>query len=271
MASLMHFLGLGALKKFSRSARQAKARGQKTKESDMKNQTMNFKHLNPQAASDGADNDAQGKKEITLVDSGGQDDIQRPVSHSREHFVAISDEAKENPILAVRLLQETKSGSKEIKAKLRASDPALSKYTNSFMEARDPTWEFQDDQEKNATAFIWSTMNADKNGYIASREQALKALAKMVEPMTEKEYQESQAKLMTEYNAMNPDSPDNQEARRQAEEDYQREVAAATARRNERIRATGKAVDGDRRRVGGDIVSPQNEAGAILAGMRAGN
>ncbi|EKC3536861.1 hypothetical protein OD632_000802 [Salmonella enterica] len=236
----------------------------------MKNQTMNFKHLNPQA-SDGADNDTQEKKEITLVDSGRQDDIQRPVSHSREHFVAISDEAKENPILAVRLLQETKSGSKEIKAKLRASDPALSKYTNSFMEARDPTWEFQDDQEKNATAFIWSTMNADKNGYIASREQALKALAKMVEPMTEKEYQESQAKLMTEYNAMNPDSPDNQEARRQAEEDYQREVAAAAARRNERIRATGKAVDGDRRRVGGDIVSPQNEAGTILAGMRAGN
>lgn len=270
MASLMHFLGLGALKNFSRAARQTKAREQKRKGAGMKNQAMNFNHLNPKA-SDGADNDTQEKTEITLVDTDRKDDIQRPVSHSREHRVAISDEAKENPILAVRLLKETKLKSKEIREKLRASAPALSKYTSSFMEEHDPTWEFQDDQERNATAFTWSTMHADKNGYLASREQALKALEKMIEPQTEEEYQESQAKLKADYNAMNPDSPDNQEARRQAEEDYQREVAAAAARRNERIRATGKAIDGDRKTVGGSIVSPQNEASTIRAGMRAGN
>lgn len=41
--------------------------------------------------------------------------IARPKQHSRGHNVAVSPEAKNNPVLAVRLLKETELSSKKIK------------------------------------------------------------------------------------------------------------------------------------------------------------
>ncbi|VTN12133.1 Uncharacterised protein [Raoultella terrigena] len=78
------------------------------------------------------------------------DDIQvyRPNQHSRGHNVAVSTEAKNNPVMAVRLLKETKLSSKKIKLQLASSPMALSVFTQKFMEENDPTWEFQDDEEK---------------------------------------------------------------------------------------------------------------------------
>jgi hypothetical protein len=55
------------------------------------------------------------------------------------------------------------------------------------MEENDPTWEFQDDEEKARTALMFSTQNRDANGYSAAQISAIKALKKMEEPLTEDE------------------------------------------------------------------------------------
>ncbi|MDV0614923.1 hypothetical protein RZP29_31260, partial [Klebsiella quasipneumoniae subsp. similipneumoniae] len=60
--------------------------------------------------------------------------IARPKQHSRGHNVAVSPEAKNNPVLAVRLLKETELSSKKIKLQLASSPMALSVFTQKFME-----------------------------------------------------------------------------------------------------------------------------------------
>lgn len=189
------------------------------------------------------------------------DDIQvyRPNQHSRGHNVAVSVEAKNNPVLAVRLLKETKLSSKKIKQQLASSPMALSVFTQKFMEEHDPTWEFQDDEEKARTALTFSTQNRDANGYGAAQSSAIKALKKMEEPLTEDEVKalaDIASKMQNDYDPM---SPDNVRARRKADEEYREEVAQAAARRNDRIRASGVSLPGDTRRVNGKIEGPNGE------------
>lgn len=185
--------------------------------------------------------------------------ITRPKQHSRGHNVAVSTEAKDNPVLAVRLLKETELSSTKIKLKLASSPAALSVFTMKFMEENDPTWEFQDDEEKARTALMFSTQNRDANGYIAAKTSALKALKKMEEPLTEDEVKalaNIASKMQNDYDPM---SPDNVRARRKADEEYREEVAQAAARRNDRIRASGVSLPGDTRRVNGKIEGPNGE------------
>lgn len=190
------------------------------------------------------------------------DDIQvyRPNKHSRGHNVAVSTEAKNNPVLAVRLLKETKLSSKKIKQQLASSPMALSVFTQKFMEENDPTWEFQDDEEKARTALMFSTQNRDANGYSAAQSSAIKALKKMEEPLTEDEVKALANMTLKMQNEYDPMSPDNVNARRIADEEYREEVAQATARRNDRIRASGVSLPGDTRRVNGKIEGPAREA-----------
>ncbi len=186
--------------------------------------------------------------------------IARPKQHSRGHNVAVSPEAKNNPVLAVRLLKETELSSKKIKLQLASSPMALSVFTQKFMEQNDPTWEFQDDEEKARSALTFSTQNRDANGYSAAQSSALKALKKMEEPLTEDEIKALASKASKMQNDYDPMSPQNVNARRKADEEYREEVAQAAARRNDRIRASGVSLPGDTRRVNGKIEGPAGEA-----------
>ncbi|VTN12132.1 Uncharacterised protein [Raoultella terrigena] len=61
----------------------------------------------------------------------------------------------------------------------------------------------------------------------------------MEEPLTEDEVKALANMTLKMQNEYDPMSPDNVNARRKADEEYREEVAQATARRNDRIRASG--------------------------------
>ncbi|GAB2932203.1 hypothetical protein [Hafnia psychrotolerans] len=196
--------------------------------------------------------------------------VAKPSQHSREHNVAVSDEAKANPILAMRLLNDTDLSSKKIVAQLADAPMALSKFTQNFMEANDPTWEFQDEEDQASTALTFSTQRGDTNGYMAGRNRAAKSLEKLKEPLTDDEHQEFMETMRRMANEDNPNTPDNVEARRRADEEYKQEVANAAARRNQRMRATGAVLTGDSRLVSGRAATPVNEASLIKSQLDAG-
>ena len=104
------------------------------------------------------------------------------------------------------------------------------------MEENDPTWEFLDDEERVIKALQVSSQHGDINGYMTARQQAVQALKKMEEPMTEDEVQKMIERTRQAMNASNPDTPDNTEARQKADEEYQRDMAKAA----EKLRATYK-------------------------------
>ncbi|AJJ59801.1 MULTISPECIES: hypothetical protein [Yersinia pseudotuberculosis complex] len=224
----------------------------------------NFSHLfgtRLNASVDIVGTDKQQSKAVSIA---------KPSQHSREHNVAISDEAKASPVQAIRLLKDTDLSSSKIKKRLAEDPEALTVFTQNFMEQRDPTWELQDDEEKAMTALTYSSGNGDTNGYLAARQRATKALAKMVEPMTEDEIQAMIERNRQRMNAADPNTPDNVEARKQAEEEFNQEMAHATARRNDRLRATGVMLRGDAKRVSGEIVAPHGEVTSIKANLDAG-
>lgn len=209
-----------------------------------------------------------------LVETNKQKDrtiiIAKPSQHSREHNVAVSDEAKANPILAMRLLNDTDLSAKKIIAQLTDAPMALSKFTQNFMETNDPTWEFQDEEDQAYTALTYSTQRGDANGYTAGWNRAFRALEKLKEPLTDDEHQSFLEAMNRMANEDNPNTPDNVEARRQADEEYKQEVANATARRNQRMRATGAVLPGDSKRVSGKAANPVDEASLIKSQLDSG-
>ncbi|RYC38116.1 hypothetical protein [Pectobacterium zantedeschiae] len=227
---------------------------------------FNFQHLLGGSKAKGSN----GNDVIQSDDEKEPIKVARPGQHSREHNVAISDEAKENPILAIRLLKETELSSKKIKAKLVSAPQGLSVFTQKFMEENDPTWEFQDDEEKARTALTYSAHNGDQNGFNKARIGATKALKKMEEPLTDDELQALAVRSTQIINNSDPNSIDNLNARRKADEEYKETLAQAAARRNQQFRATGAALPGDSRLVSGKAANPVNEAEKIKSRLDAG-
>ncbi|HEY0209500.1 hypothetical protein [Acerihabitans sp.] len=265
--SLATLLGIRPSKPSYESAR---SHTDKPHEKDKKTM-LNFDHLKPGAnIRPGADEQYQNQNTQQRLDQDVSRETAAPTKHSRAHNVAVSDEAKENPVLAIRLLKTTDFSSKKIKAQLVDAPQALSKFTQGYMEENDPTWEFQDDEEQALTASMYSAQNGDKNGYHAARVQASKSLEKMVEPMTVDEVQALIARTSQMLNDANPETPDNIAARRQADAEYNDTVAKAAAQRNAKFRATGKALPGDSKRVDGKAATPLNEAKKIKAQLDAG-
>lgn len=198
---------------------------------------QNFSHLD-----NGGPDSLQGANKSPAVKILNCDPAEsvRPVMHSREHFVAITEEAKASPVLAVRLLKTTDLSPKKIAARLKSSPEALSAYTKNFMEENDPTWEFQDDSERATTAQTYALTHDDKNGYLAAKKRAAIALEKLVEPMTQEEHEDHVERMVSTYNALNPDSADNQAERKDADREYEEAVAKAAARRESRYMSTSK-------------------------------
>ncbi|MDE8742837.1 hypothetical protein PZA20_13530 [Pectobacterium polaris] len=227
---------------------------------------FNFQHLLGGSKAKGSN----GNDVIQSADEKEPIKVARPGQHSREHNVAISDEAKENPILAIRLLKETELSSKKIKVKLVSAPQGLSVFTQKFMEENDPTWEFQDDEEKARTALTYSAHNGDQNGFNKARIGATKALKKMEEPLTDDELQALAVRSTQIINNSDPNSIDNLNARRKADEEYKDTLAQAAARRNQQFRATGAVLPGDSRLVSGKAANPVNEAAKIKSRLDAG-
>jgi len=233
----------------------------------MVEKTNRFTHL-AASASDEPLYQNESQQTTGKVTAGGSYHISK--QHSRGHNVAVSEEAKQSPVLAVQLLRTTDLNSVKIRSRLSADPEALSKFTSSFMEDNEPGWEFLDEDEKAHSAQQFSLQNADKNGYRLSRERAVKTLKSMEEPLTDDEKSAMIENLRQERNATDPNTPDNVAAREQAEDEYREQVAKAIVARNNQLRATGVALPGDTRRANGQPQAPYNEIQMIKTGLRSG-
>ncbi|MBE8830216.1 hypothetical protein F3H65_30410, partial [Klebsiella quasipneumoniae] len=103
--------------------------------------------------------------------------------HSDAHLIAVSKEAKQNPIQAFHLIAEGIPHQQAI-ARLKGSARQLSRFTRRAMEKIYPGWEFLDAEDQNMAAFQNSMINGDTNGYRAGFNAALLALEKYIEPVS---------------------------------------------------------------------------------------
>ncbi|PWC12957.1 hypothetical protein [Brenneria corticis] len=252
------------------SGRSAKRRAVDTQSTDPRDnmKKISFSHLTSKARGQ-EDQQAQQAQQDKHDDDLPK--VAKPSQHSRFHNVAVSEEAKNSPVLAVRLLRATKLKSSEIKARLREEPEALSAFTMKFMEENNPGWEFLDDSEKAFSAEQFALTRNDKNGYLTSRDRALKVLKSMEEPMTDDERDALIARTQQMMNASDPNTPDNVAARQKAADEYHEQMAKAIVHRNNQIRATGMALPGDRKRADGKPVGPDDEVQRVAAMLKAGN
>ncbi|MGJ0626908.1 hypothetical protein [Xenorhabdus bovienii] len=193
-----------------------------------------FSHLSARADDSGHYTTEPAQEPATDLITEQDEQPAAPKKHSRGHNVAVSEEAQNSPVLAVKLLRETDLSSKKIKVKLQNEPEALSKFTSKYMEEHDPSWEFLDDEEKAFKAMTFAVNNGDANGYNQARHHAVNALKKMEEPKTEAEIQAMIEKTRQAMNESDPNTPDNITARKKADKEYQDVVAKA----GEKLKAT---------------------------------
>ncbi|MET4876147.1 hypothetical protein L9G70_01575 [Morganella morganii] len=154
----------------------------------MRPETYSFAHLSPDTPR------AQGYAGRSLMYRAAAASVseESDTGHSRTqsdaHCIAESQEAKNNPVYALALIKRNVPYQSAIE-QLTGSPRHLSRYTTRKMEALHPGWELLDDEDKNMTAFRYSTQNSDSNGYTASLRAAGEKLAQYLEPMTEAEVQ----------------------------------------------------------------------------------
>lgn len=132
---------------------------------------------------------AQGFRRVAAQYAGAaaaydpDDNSQTDNRHSNAHRIAVSREAINNPVLALKLIAQGKPSARAIK--LLASTPRqLSNYTDRKMAHVCPGWECLDDEDRNTTAFTFSLNQNDANGYFSGVRAAQKALEKYIEPWT---------------------------------------------------------------------------------------
>ncbi|MEQ5221394.1 hypothetical protein ABN242_05000 [Providencia alcalifaciens] len=215
--------------------------GRKTSTSSQK-PVNDFQHLAVKADND-TSNDTQQDQTMTLIENNDEQPV-TPKKHSRGHNVAVSEEAKNSPVLAVKLLRETDLSSKKIRARLSEEPEALSKYTIKYMEENDPTWEFLDDEERVRKAFQVSANKGDINGYMTARHQAVQALKKMEEPMTEDEIKKVIKNTRQLMNEITPNTVDNIAARKKADEEFEKSMVEAAAKRQKAYEKSGATFRG---------------------------
>lgn len=217
--------------------------GLERKTSTSSQQPINdFQHLAVKADND-TSNDTQQDQTMTLIENNDEQPA-APKKHSRGHNVAVSEEAKNSPVLAVKLLRETDLSSKKIRARLSEEPEALSKYTIKYMEENDPTWEFLDEDEQALKALTVSSQRGDINGYMKAKQQAINALKKMEEPMTENEIKKMIENTRQMMNKANPHSVDNTEARKKADEAFEKSIMEAAEKRQRAYEKTGATFRG---------------------------
>ncbi|HDU4900068.1 TPA: hypothetical protein RFU16_001409 [Klebsiella quasipneumoniae subsp. similipneumoniae] len=145
---------------------------------------MNFQHLTPPQHDEQAYGFSGRRMQRTHRLQQSVEDEQSPeCRHSDAHLIAVSREAKQNPILAFHLIADGLPHQRAI-ARLQVRARQLSQFTRRVMENVYPGWELLDAEDQNMAAFQHSMINGDTNGYRAGFNAALSALEKFVEPVT---------------------------------------------------------------------------------------
>ncbi|EFJ5338847.1 hypothetical protein AFM40_000164 [Escherichia coli] len=221
----------------------------KSRNKEEKKVKMSFLHLN-NGGKAGADDsgDTINQPDIPdISDVKGAESLFRsnepeplPKKHTREHNVSISEEAKSNPVLALRLLRTTDLKSSAIIKELRNLPEAITAFTERYMTENSPEWEFVSDEDKARQAMIYSMGNDDSNGYSSGKTAARKVLDGMRDNyITQGEFDRSLAL----YRESNP------EARRaevkKLREEYARTAAREHVRYHQALKKIGQKVSPD--------------------------
>ncbi|HCI5974312.1 hypothetical protein [Klebsiella quasipneumoniae] len=145
---------------------------------------MNFQHLNkPQPDAHAYGFSGRRMQRMHQLQQSVEEEELPECPHSDAHLIAVSKEAKQNPIQAFYLIAEGIPHQKAI-ARLKGSARQLSRFTRRAMEKVYPGWEFLDAEDQNMAAFQHSMINGDTNGYRAGFNAALLALEKYIEPVS---------------------------------------------------------------------------------------
>lgn len=211
---------------------------------DREGRGMDFSHLNKSTGAYAASDELPEQSESDggmAPDIAGITDKGNRVreKHTRGHNVAVSDEAKKNPVLAVKLLRSTKLSSSEIIRRLKEEPEAITAFTEKFMSENVPEWEFVSEEDKGKQAMAWSVRNDDKNGYNAGRNAARRVLDGMRDPyLTTKEIERS----MEDYrktSITNPGTSAHKMRLEKINDEYLRKKARARVEKNIALKDIG--------------------------------
>ena len=145
---------------------------------------MNFQHLNPpQPDAQTYGFSGRHMQRMHRLQQSVEDEQPPECRHSDAHLIAVSKEAKQNPIQAFHLIAEGSPHHRAI-ARLQGSVRQLSRFTRRAMEKVYPGWELLDAEDQNMAAFQHSMINGDTNGYRAVFNAALLAIEKYIEPVS---------------------------------------------------------------------------------------
>ncbi|WJS17874.1 hypothetical protein QUR99_19315 [Escherichia coli] len=144
---------------------------------------INFQHLTPpQPDAQAYGFSGRRMQRMHRLQQSVEDEQSLECRHSDAHLIAVSREAKQNPIQAFHLIREGTPHQKAI-ARLQGSVRQLSLFTRRTMEKFYPGWELLDAEDQNMVAFQYSMINGDINGYLSGFNAALLALENYVEPV----------------------------------------------------------------------------------------
>ncbi len=222
-----------------------------TTDKEENNVKLSFLHLN-NGRNAGADNSDDTVNQPDVLEIKGAETLfssnepePLPKKHTREHNVSVSEEAKNNPVLALRLLRTTDLKSSAIIKKLREEPEAITAFTERHMTENSPEWEFVSDEDKARQAMIHSMGNDDSNGYSSGKTAALKVLDGMRDNyMTQKEFD----RIQEDYRAAaiaNPLSLAHKKEAEKADDEYLKTVARAHVKKHQALKDIGQYVSPD--------------------------
>ncbi|MGJ0626907.1 hypothetical protein [Xenorhabdus bovienii] len=200
----------------------------------MKPDLYAFSHLRPDANRTRGYNGRYAAMTSLNVQSEPQEDNGTD-THNNAHWIARSQEAKNNPVYALRLIDNHTPYQSAI-AKLRGSYRHLSRYTTRKMEAVCSGWELLDGEDKNLEAFNYSLRTDDANGYQVSLRAAGEKLEKYIEPMTADDVQALIQRTGDFMRRNNPHSPESIAERQRQEEEEKRKVDEERERQRQAFR-----------------------------------
>ncbi|WP_134706261.1 hypothetical protein [Rahnella sp. CJA17(1/100)] len=149
---------------------------------------LNFEGYGPQVSGLFGRRSPEQRRMLSLLGRDAQGDEPEKLSaHSNAHQIAVSLQARNNPILALKLIERGEPANLAIEI-LTDSDRHLSSFTKRKMKAVCSGWECLDTEDRNLEAFTYSTHYQDSNGYHAGFKAALRALDKHVEPLTGEDF-----------------------------------------------------------------------------------
>lgn len=129
------------------------------------------------------------QRRMLLIPGGDipENEPEKLSAHSNAHQIAVTQEARNNSILALKLIDRGEPAEVAIET-LAASARHLSSFTKRKMKAVCSGWECLDTEDRNLEAFTYSTLHQDNNGYNAGFNAALRALDKHLEPLTSEDF-----------------------------------------------------------------------------------